>query len=286
MVALLVFSIPGTGSAASLKEVEKARDAYKEGRYEAARDGYKRLSADKEPPPTPREELAYGLGASSLQLKDYDTSTRAFSEALRSSDAMVQRRAQRGLATALYNHGDTIIAKQPEQTIKSWIDARDHFDSAMKITPEGTPEFTELKENRDFVQKRLDELKEQQEQKKKDKDKQKQQGKGQGEPQEQEGEGQQNQEQQQAGDQQGQKKTDAMQKDQGALPEGQIRAGEGGKPDDKQQGSAQPSDEDKRNDQTGFTPQEARSQLRNYADDQKSVQYLMRKESPEGGKDY
>lgn len=283
MILLMLGTVPRV-TAASRDDLAGAKLAYEEGHFDRARDIYRRLSKDKQPP-APVEELAYGVGASTLQLKDYDSAARAFSDALQSADRDVQRRSQRGIATALYNQGDAIVAKQPERTIKAWTDSRDHFDSALKITPEGTPEYTELKENRDFVQKRLDELKKEQEQKQQNKDKQGKQGKGKGEgqPQEkQDGEGQ--DEPKEPGSE---KKTDAIQKEQGALPEGQIRAGEGGKPDEKQQGKDQPgTEEDKRNDQTGFSPGEARSQLRNYADDQKSVQYLMRNESPVGGKDY
>lgn len=239
--------------------------------------------------PASLPDMIYGVGAASLEKKDYETAVRAFSEALKSDDVEVQKRAQRALATALYNKGDEIFEKQPEQTIKSWTDARDHFDSALKLSGNDK----ELQENRDFIQKRLDELKEQQKQKQDQKNKQKQKqkgkGKGEGEPQEGEnGEDQEPQEKEQKpreGDES--KETDAMQKDAGALPEGELKAGESGKEDTRQQGQQQASaEENKKNDKTGFSPQEARSQLRNYADDQKSVQFLMRREKPLGGKDY
>ncbi len=228
-------------------------------------------------------DLVYGVGSALFEKKDYESAVKAFSEALKSKDVEVQKRAQRALATTLYNKGDEILAKQPEQTIKTWTDARDHFDSALKLSNSDR----ELQENRDFIQKRLDELKEQQKQKQEQKDKQKQKGKGKGEGKPEEGEGEENQEQEQKprdGDKS--KETDALQKkEDGTLPEGELRAGEAGKEGEKeaQQASA---DQDKRNDQTGFSPQEARSQLRNYADDQKSVQFLMRREKPLGGKDY
>jgi Ca-activated chloride channel family protein len=236
--------------------------------------------------PASLPDLIYGVGSASLEKKDYETAVRAFSEALKSDDAEVQKKAQRALATALYNKGDEIMEKQPELTIKSWTDARDHFDSALKLS--GADK--ELQENRDFIQKRLEELKEQEKQKKEQKKKDKQKGKGKGEGKPEEGEGEENKEDQQQeqkpreGDKS--KETDAMQKNEGALPEGDLRAGEAGKEEAKegqQQGSAT---EDKRNEKTGFSPQEARSQLRNYADDQKSVQFLMRREKPMGGKDY
>lgn len=235
--------------------------------------------------PASLPDLIYGVGAASFEKKDYETAVKAFSEALKAEDVEVQKRAQRALATALYNKGDEILEKQPEQTIKTWTDARDHFNSALRLSKDDK----ELQENRDFIQKRLDELKEQQKQKQEQKDKQKQKnkGKGEGKPEEGDGEGEEKQDPQEQKPRDGDKskETDAMQKNEGALPEGELKAGEAGKEDTKQgqQASAQ---EDKRNDKTGFSPQEARSQLRNYADDQKSVQFLMRREKPAGGKDY
>lgn len=237
--------------------------------------------------PASPSDLVYGVGAASLGKKDYETAVKAFSEALKSDDVEVQKRARRALGTALYNKGDEIHEKQPEQTIKSWTDARDHFDSALKLSGNDK----ELQENRDFIQKRLDELKEQQKQKQEQKDKQKQKGKGKGEGNPEDGEGEENKEQKEQeqkpreGDKS--KETDAMQKDEGALPEGELKAGEAGKESQQEkEGKQAVAEDEKRNDKTGFSPQEARSQLRNYADDQKSVQFLMRREKPVGGKDY
>ncbi|CAN5912601.1 hypothetical protein BH11VER1_BH11VER1_18640 [soil metagenome] len=237
--------------------------------------------------PASLPDLIYGVGAASLEKKDYETAVKAFSEALKSDKVEVQKRAYRALATTLYNKGDEILEKQPEQTIKSWTDARDHFDSALKLSKNDQ----ELQENRDFIQKRLDELKEQQKQKQEQKDKQKQKGKGKGDGKPEEGEGEENKEPQEQeqkpreGDKS--KETDAMQKNEGALPEGDLRAGEAGKETNQQKEGQQASaTEEKRDEKTGFSPQEARSQLRNYADDQKSVQFLMRREKPLGGKDY
>jgi Ca-activated chloride channel family protein len=284
-VGLLMFLVLGLSPAmaASRAELSAARRSYDDGHYDHSRDAYKRMSMDKEASES-ADEAYYGLGASNFMLRDYEAADRAFSDALKSNDPAVRLRAQRGLATALYDKGDLIMAKQPERTIKAWTDSRDHFDSGMKIAKEGTPEYNELKENRDFVQKRLDDLKKQQAEKEnqqKEAGDKNQKGKGKGESKGDANE--QDKGEKGEGDPKGgEKKTDAMQK-QEAVPEGEIRAGEAGKPDEKEVAGEEDA---KRNDKTGFTPQEARSQLRNYADDQKSVQYLMRDEKPSGGKDY
>lgn len=289
LIAIFFLACGGASSmAASRDDLSAARRSYDDSHYDHARDAYQRMSRDKTSTEN-ADEVAYGLGAATYKLKDYDAATRAFSDALQSPSVDMQRNAHRGLATALYDQGDTILAKQPERTIKAWTDSVTHFETAMKNTPADSEEHAQLKDNRDFVKKRLDELKEQQkqQQEQKNKDKQKGKGKGKGEPGDEEQDpesGDQPQEPREEGDE---KKADAMQKEQGALPEGDIKAGEGGKPDDKQQDKGPGEQEsDKQNDQTGFSPQEARSRLRNYADDQKSVQYLMREEKPAGGKDY
>ena len=282
----------GNALAVSLDEAREARQAYDAKQYEAARDEYSRLFHSKRPP-MEREELAYGLGASMLQLNDYERAASAFSDALVGKDTGLQTRALRGLGTSLYNFGDSIMAKKPDLTIKAWTDARDHFDSALNRLDKATPEFKEVKENRDFVQKRLDELKEQQKQKqqqqkgdkKKDKEKGKGKGEGEGEPEEkgEEQEGDQNPDKDRES-----KQTDAMQKDEKQPGEGEIKAdqSQGQQGQEQQQAAAGEKADEKQNDKTGFSPQDARNQLRNYADDQKAVQYLMRRERPAGGKDY
>ncbi|WP_051946282.1 VWA domain-containing protein [Verrucomicrobium sp. BvORR106] len=284
LLAGCLLLLGGSLHGATPMDLERARRAYESGRYEAARNSYQQLLAD-EKPPVSKEDLSYGLGASDFQLKDYDHSVKAFSDAAKSRNKGLQKQALRGLATALYNQGDLSLSKQPDYTVRAWTDSLNHFDTALDLDKDNV----ELKTNRDFVQARLDELKKQiemqKQQPKPDKDKQNGKGKGEGEPKEGEGEGKPDEPQDGSSDQK--KQTDAMEQKSGDLPEGELRAGESGKPDDKGQGEKQePGDESKVNDKTGFSPQEARNQLRNYANDQQSVQYLQRREQPHGGKDY
>lgn len=280
VIGWLLFT--GGVQAASPDELQRAKEAYEEGRFEAARSAYQSLLRQQVLPGR-KDGLSYGLGATQFQLKDYDAAVRAFSDAARSGNRDLQKRALRGLGTALYNQGDLALARQPEYTVRAWTDALNHFDTALDMDQDNA----ELKANRDFIQKRLDELKKQMAQsQQQDQNQQQQQGKGQGkqDPKQQEnGEGQEPQD----GQPEEQRQTDAMEQQSGDLPEGEIRAGEAGKPDEKNQGEAkEPVDDNKMNEKTGFTPQEARNQLRNYANDQQSVQYLQRREPPHGGKDY
>ena len=79
-----------------------------------------------------------------------------------------------------------------------------------------------------------------------------------------------------------------MQKPEEKLPEGKLRADENNK--SEQTLKLNEGGDNERNAQTGYSPQEAIIQLRSYADDQKfnnkALQFLQRKETPVGGKDY
>lgn len=300
---LLGFALaPVTMEAAVAPSVKTARNHYKEQRYKEAKEAYTKMLQSKELP-APAGELYYGLGASELQLKEYDTAVRSFSDALKSHNPGVQKPAVRGLATALYSQGEVLLKSDLEATIKAWTDSRDHFDTAMTMEREGSDAHKELSENRALVQKRLDEVKtmlaEQKAKQKGEQDKQKQKqkqkgdGKGEGDPDEEEdGEGDQQTPQNQDGGQDENKKpkrTDALQEGQEEILEGELRAGDpGSKPDNKpgKEGEGEPDSDHMRNDRTGYTPYEARSMLRMYSDEQKSTQYLMRRERALGGKDY
>lgn len=276
--------------AAPYDAVKQAEKDYESGRLDQARESYRQLLAQKDSP-FDRADLSYGLGAANRRLKDYEAAVRAFSDALRSPDSTKQEQALRGLASSLYDLGDERLLQDPELTVKAWTDSLDHFDTALKKLKRDSAEYREIKENRDFVKERLDELKKLQEQKsgKKQQQKQKQKGNGEGEDEEDEP-GESGQPKDNEG-KDSQKQHDALQKNQEQLPNGQLRAAENSGGQKEQQPPMQkPGDGDKKKDLHAFTEEEARNQLRNYADDQKvpgSLQYLMRRgETPAGGKDY
>jgi len=290
--AWLIAAILGFGAfqSAAGKSIDDATREYEEGKYEESRDSYALLLGDSKKDPGDGY-LSYGLGAATHQLHDYDRSIRSFSEALKSGDVEMQKRALRGLATSLYNAGDEALLKDPEYTVKAWTDAISHFDTDLALQTKGTKEYQEIKENREFVQGRLDELQEKLAQQRGQKQEKRQKKEGEGDSDEEENDdagGK--QDSKKSGDQKPNQKDqkkqhDALQNKPEMVPQGQIQAAENGQQQKEQQMQRQnPGDE--RNDKTGFTPTEARSQLRSYADDQKSVQYLMRHEEAPNGKDY
>ena len=287
----------------------EAKAAYDAGFFEKARDLYAKLLGRK-PAAQDKPELEYGLGATAHKMKDFDRAVDAFSVALESRDTGLQSRAHRGLAHTLYDQGDKALAKQPQFTIRAWTDSIRHFDAALEIKDDA-----EAKENRDFVKKRLDELKQQEEEKKQQQQQKKKGGKKDGQQGGQGKEGEESEEEGEKGDkgnqgkEQGKEKKDGKEGDregeeekggkgdekegkegQGkeALPEGQLAAGQGGeKPDNEEEGKEQAERaEAERNEMTGFSRNEARAFLRTYADDQKAARLSRQRREPVNGKDW
>jgi Ca-activated chloride channel family protein len=328
-LALLMLGVPmpapaqdipiiGTITGGDQPKPSEAPRAYGAGLFEQARDLYARFLGEKKQVAS-RNELAYGLGASAHKLTDYDRAVSGFSDALESDDPALQRRAHRGLGHALYDQGDKALAKQPQFTLNAWTDSIRHFEAALKFDADDK----EVRENLDFVKKRLKELQQQQQEqqqqqqqkKKKEggKDKKKGESKGSGQKgdESQEGEGEEG-EQAEQGDQPNGKKGKSQQEQEegedgengqnqnqgqngeqkdeqegkgGQMPEGNLQAGGEGKPDQNQQKSEEMPEAD-RNETTGFSRNEARAFLRTYADDQKQVQFRQQRKEPANGKDW
>ena len=278
---------------------ETAEEALKNGNHKLAAELFGKL-IDKNPPESLRYRYAQALGYSAHQLKDYDRSVSAFSQALESSEPLLQEQAHQGLAHSLYDQGDRALAKMPKFTLKSWKDAVKHFDSALKIDPENTS----IKENREFVKKRLDELQKQidMEEKKGDKgekgDKKKGQKGEKGEKGEDGEEGEEGEEGDENGE--GQKKDrsrkESLGKQKGEqkeeeIPEGQLQAANKGEPKDEKGEEVKElkeseSGDDQSQEATGFSRNEARSFLRAYADDQKKALLVRPRDPPVNGKDW
>ncbi len=318
LAVLLIACLPAPAPAASLtslipdwadsatRNAREARRAVEREDYESAVKLYQE-SLGKEPAARQRPAIALGLGHAAREAQQFDTAVGAFSKALEDSDHDTRRSAHRGLGHSLYDQGDRALAKQPRFTIRAWTDSVRHLNAALQLDPENQ----ELLENRDFVQKRLDELQEQQRQQQQQQQGQKNKGqqgeKGEkGEQGQQGDQGQQGQEGQQPGgksgeegeegeggrgDQQQQKGEGGEQEEgqkPGDLPEGDITA-DGPNPGDREgEGQAREGEmnDNERRDDTGFSPNEARAFLRTYADDQKAVQFSRQRQQPVKGKDW
>ena len=298
---IILVAAPAQGAVLSLQEtIDGARDAYRAGDYGRSRDLYARLLAD-DPPAGQAEEFAYGLGAAAHNLKDYDRAVDAFSRALASGAKPVQARSHRSLGNTLYEQGAKAVQQQPEFTIKAWKDSINHYESSLEIQDD-----SKTRENLEFVKQQLEQLKQQQEQQKQQQQKQKQDKGEEGDKQEgQEGEegeekngkkgeqgdqkdgkegeekegqeGEQSDEQQKNGKQGKGEEQEAKEGDQ--VPEGQIQAGEQGQSGDQQKEQQMREMEmadQKPDDRTGFSKNEARALLRTY-NDQMQLQFQQRR---------
>ena len=286
----------------------EAKAAYEGGQFEKAKEVYSEL-LKKKVSEKERHELSYGLAAAAHKLKDFDRAVDAFSEALKTDDPEIQNRVHRGIAHSLYDQGDRALAKQPQFTIRAWTDSLRHFDASLALA-----ENQEAQENRDFVQKRLDELKKAEEEKKQQQQQKKKGGKkegkeGQGKEGDESEDGEERNEGKQ-GDKKGKQKDkegkegengEEKEGDKGdngeqegkegqgkeALPDGQIAAGQGGeKPEESDPQEQREMAESERNETTGFSRNEARAFLRTYADDQKAAVLRQQRRQPANGKDW
>lgn len=294
------------GSKKNAESVE-AHEAYKRGEFDHAAKRYEELL--KQSPGVRQKPLfAYGMAASAFQLKDYDRAVAGYSQALESPDSKVQNQAHRGLAHSLYDQGDKALPKQPKFTLKAWRDSVRHFDASLAIDPGNK----EVRENRDFVQKRLDELQQQmnQQQQQGGKGNKGEKKKGQkGQKGEKGQKGQEGDEQEgDNGDEEGEGegeddksrkeslgKKDGEEEGEGEGKEhdkeGQLQAGEGGRDETPEARAARERREaemaeNQQNEATGFSRNEARSFLRTYADDQKKAMIVRPRDEPVRGKDW
>lgn len=132
-----------------------ADQAYREGRFREARAAYEK--AAKRDPNAP--EIQFNLGASAYRTGDYKTAASAFLKAAKTAKTPeLPPKALYNLGNALYRVGESTEKMNPDETIKTWEQAIQAYDQALKRKPEDA----DAKFNRDFVQRKLDALKKQQ----------------------------------------------------------------------------------------------------------------------------
>ena len=99
---------------------------------------------------------AYGKG-------EFKQAVEKLKSSLNTSDLSLQKKAYYNLGNSLYRLGQSMIAEKPDETMDLWAQAIKAYDDSLMLDSADD----DAKYNRDFVQKKLDELK-QQEQEKKD----------------------------------------------------------------------------------------------------------------------
>jgi Ca-activated chloride channel family protein len=135
---------------------QSAEQAYKKGDFTVAEKQYDQAAA-QHPQAAP---LQFDAGAAAYKSSDYDRALPAFQKALNTDDVGVQQQAYYDLGNTQYRLGQKTEKSGPQETIKTWQSAIQSYDAALKLEAEDA----DAKFNRDFVQKKLDQLQKQQKQ--------------------------------------------------------------------------------------------------------------------------
>lgn len=255
--------------------------AYEQGDYEKARAEFEgRLKMEPGAP-----GLQLNAGTAAYRLKDFEKASEYFSRAMLAEDQALRSAAEFNLANTLFRQGEN--QEDKVKRITDWKDAITKYDAAIKTRPG----YTEAKENKERVEKLLEELeKQQQEEEKKQeqqqkKDKKQDQQKDQKQDQkkddhQQSGEGQQDQKDQQQGeenkDQQGNQQQqqsgdggkDKKDQQNGQSGQDQQQGQEGDKDEPKDQGKQGEQKGDQQKGQSGQDQQQGQGGDKNEPKDQ------------------
>jgi len=142
----LVVSVGAHGSPGS------ALRQYQSGNFTNAVQEYGKLL---EQAPTDAR-LHYNAGAAAYRNKQYDVAARGFTGALTAPDLDLQHKAFYNLGDSLYRLGEQL--DDPQKKTEQWENSVKQFKGALKLDPRDA----DAKHNLDFVEKKLEELKQQQ----------------------------------------------------------------------------------------------------------------------------
>jgi Ca-activated chloride channel family protein len=205
---------------------------YKAGNYDQALKDYEQLLRRKSDDP----RLHFNAGTAAYRNRQLDEATRQFEAALSTPDLKLQELAYYNRGNTLYRLGEQ--NPDPAKKTESWERSLKDFENSLKLNPQDA----DAKYNHEFVKKRLEELKQQQQnQSKQDKSDQKQdknqkqdqQQQNQQQQQSKQDQNQQQQNQQKEGQQKQNQQKQDQQKQEQQQQEQQQQAG--GKPEDQKQ---------------------------------------------------
>jgi Ca-activated chloride channel family protein len=148
LLALCVFASPALASEST------AHRAYEAGRFDAAAREYEALAAKR--PKVPR--LNYNAGAAAHRAGQLDAAANLLQRAMTSTDRELQERALYNLGNTRFRQGEQ--AEKLEEKRPFWEEAVKAYETALKMNPADA----DAKFNQQFVQKKLEELKQQEQQ--------------------------------------------------------------------------------------------------------------------------
>ncbi len=235
---------------------QSAESAYKKGDYNKAETQYQDAAA-KHPEDAP---LQYDLGASAYKTGEFDTALPAFQKALGTDDPALQQQSYYNIGNTQYRIGQKTAKSAPQDTIKQWQSAVEAYDGALKLKPDDA----DAKFNRDFVQKKLDELQKQQQQDQKNQQDKNQQDKNQQQQQnQQQQEDQKNQQNQQQQNQQGQNSQQNQDQQQQNQQQTGSKGGQSNQQDQQQQQNGQNQAQNGQQNQNGQQQKNDQQQQQN-----------------------
>jgi Ca-activated chloride channel family protein len=153
LVAILALALIGCQAWAS---PSSAMREYQSGQFKDAEQEYLRLLQRK--PDDVR--LRYNAGTAAYQAKNFDEAVKHFSSAVTAPDLQLQEHAYYNLGNSLFRLGDAEQAV--DKKTQAWEQSAQDFEAALKLDPKDS----DAKFNLDFVKKKLEELKKQQQQQK------------------------------------------------------------------------------------------------------------------------
>lgn len=134
----------------------KGEEAYQRGDYLKASEYYNSILEKN--PDDPKAN--YNIGTTAYKNNMLDDAITAFTKALKSEDVELQQRAYFNLGNSHYQKGAEMAQADQQKAIEQWKQAISSLDSSLELDPQNQP----AKENRAFIQKKLEELEKQQEQ--------------------------------------------------------------------------------------------------------------------------
>ncbi len=225
-LVLILSAIVCAGSV--LASPSSALREYKAGNYDQAVKEYEQLLKRNSDDP----RLHFNAGAAAYRNRQFDEAIKQFNDALATPDLNLQE-------LSFYNRGNSLFwlgegSPDPKKRTEAWEKALKDFELSTKLNPRDT----DAKYNHEFVKKKLEELKQQQQQSQQNKSDQNKQDQQKQDQQNQSGQ-QQKQDEQKQDQQQDQQQKDQQQQQQQAQQDQQK------KQDQQQQQAAQQAQQEK-----------------------------------------
>lgn len=157
-IAMLLISICLLGLSSNRVEagVTGAYKAYQKGEFDKSANLYeKEQQKDPENP-----MINYNLAGSLYKSGAYSLAANALKNALKTQDLELQQKAFYNLGNSYYRWGEQVLQTNPKQSIDFWEESLKSYQNAIELNPKDL----ECQENLEFVQKKLEDIKQQQQQ--------------------------------------------------------------------------------------------------------------------------